>query len=68
VESAKWNKKLQEVTITMKEGKTLDKAACEKALEDEKYTVRSFVKVGEEKTEEKKEEKKEEEKKEGGSK
>jgi hypothetical protein len=56
VEKATWNKKTTEATVTMKEGKTLDKAGVEKAFEDSKYTVRSFAKDGEE---EKKDEKKE---------
>jgi hypothetical protein len=63
VEKAAWDKKKQEATVTMKEGKTLEKDKVVKAFEDSNYEVRSFKKEGEE--EKKEEEKKEGEKKEG---
>lgn len=60
MEKATWDKKKQEATVTMKEGKTLEKAGVEKAFEDSKYSVRSFAKDGEEeKKDEKKDDKKE---------
>jgi hypothetical protein len=56
VEKATWDKKKQEATVTMKEGKTLEKEKVVKAFEDSNYEVRSFAKEGEvEKKEEKKE-------------
>ncbi|MBP9892132.1 MAG: hypothetical protein KBG84_09515 [Planctomycetes bacterium] len=63
MEKATWDKKKQEATVSMKEGKTLDKEKIVKAFEDSKYEVRSFKKEGEE--EKKEEEKKDGEKKEG---
>ncbi|KAA0216616.1 hypothetical protein EDM80_04185 [bacterium] len=58
MEKATWDKKKQEATVTMKEGKTIEKDAVVKAFEDSKFSVRSFAKEGEETKEEKKEEKK----------
>ena len=56
MEKATWDKKKQEATVTMKEGKTLEKEKVVKAFEDSNYEVRSFAKEGEaEKKEEKKE-------------
>jgi len=58
VESVKVDMKEGKAFVTLKEGKTLDKATVEKALEDTEFKITAVVKF-EPKKEEKKEEKKE---------
>jgi len=58
VESIKVDMKAGKAFVTLKEGKTLDKATVEKALEDTEFKATAVVKF-EPKKEEKKEEKKE---------
>lgn len=60
VESVKVDHKAGKAWVTMKEGKTLEKASVEKAFDDTEYKATAVVK-----SEPKKEEKKEGEKKEG---
>jgi len=64
VESVKVDVEKGKAWVTMKEGKTLEKASVEKSFEDTEYKATAVVKF-EQKKEEKKEEKTDGEKKEG---